>query len=203
MSPRPASRKSERSGRRRGESQSRLAILAAAREQFAEHGYERATIRSIAGSAGVDPALVIYFYGSKEQLFLASIEVAINPAEAVPKLLEPGLDRLGERLTRFYLGLWETPETRGAVGGLLRSAFSHDEAATLLRAFLGREVFGRIAPYLEGPDPELRVGLVGSQLVGLAVARYIVKVEPLASATEDTVVAWVAPTIQRYVNGNR
>jgi AcrR family transcriptional regulator len=132
-----SARSGTRSGRRPGESGSRYAILAAARAQFAERGYDRTTIRGIATAAAVDSGLVIYFFRSKDRLFLASIELAVNPAETVPKLLEPGLAGLGERLTRFYLGLWATPETRDAVGGVLRSAFSHEEAAGLLRAFLG------------------------------------------------------------------
>jgi AcrR family transcriptional regulator len=191
-----------RSGRRPGASGTREAILVAARARFAEVGYDRATIRAIAVQAGVDPALVIHFFGSKQQLFLAAIELTINPAEAIPAMLEDGLDGLGERLARFYLDMWEGPETRNGVAGILRSAFSHEDAAALLRRFLGSEVFGRLAAELPGDDAPLRVELAGSHLIGLAIARYVVEVEPLASANPEAVIAAVGPTIQRYLTGD-
>jgi AcrR family transcriptional regulator len=190
-----------RPGRRPGASGTREAILLAARERFAEVGYDRATIRAIAVQAGVDPALVMHFFGSKQQLFLAAIELTVNPAEAIPAMLEEGLDGLGERLARFYLQMWEQPETRDGLAGIMRSAFSHEDAAALLRAFLGSEVFGRLAPNIDGEDAQLRVALAGSHLVGIAIARYVVKVEPLASADPETVIAALAPTIQRYLTG--
>jgi AcrR family transcriptional regulator len=191
-----------RPGRRPGASGTRDAILLAARERFAEVGYDRATIRAIAVQAGVDPALVMHFFGSKQQLFLAAIQLTINPAEAIPAMLEDGLDGLGERLARFYLQMWEQPETRDGLAGIMRSAFSHEDAAALLRAFLGSEVFGRLAPSLDGEDAQLRVALAGSHLVGTAIARYVVKVEPLASADPETVIAALGPTIQRYLTGD-
>jgi AcrR family transcriptional regulator len=189
-----------RSGRRPGASGTRDAILLAARARFAEVGYDRATIRAIAMQAGVDPALVMHFFGSKQQLFLAAIELTVNPAEVVPALLEDGIDGLGERLARFYLGMWEDPQTRDGVAGILRSAFSHEDAAALVRGFLGSELFGRLAPSVEGPDATLRVELAGAHLIGIAMARYVVKVEPLASADVETIVAAVGPTIQRYLS---
>jgi AcrR family transcriptional regulator len=194
-------RSPSRTGRRPGDNRNREAILAAARAEFAERGYDRATIRDIATAAAVDPALVMYFFGSKQELFLASIELAINPAEAIPRLLEGGLDQLGERLVAFYLGLWNDPDTADAIAALTRSAFSHDEAASLLREFLGREIFGRLAPHLRGRNALLRAELAGAHLVGLAVSRYIVGVEPLASASDKVVVAAVGPVIQRYLTG--
>ena len=190
-----------RSGRRPGASGTREAILLAARARFAEVGYDRATIRAIAVQAGVDPALVMHFFGSKQQLFLAAIELTINPAEAIPGMLEDGLDGLGERLARFYLHMWEGPQTRDGVAGILRSAVSHEDAAAILRGFLGSEVFGRLVPSIEGEDAALRVELAGSHLIGIAIARYVVKVEPLASADPDAIVAAVGPTIQRYLTG--
>jgi AcrR family transcriptional regulator len=189
-----------RSGRRPGASGTRDAILLAARARFAEVGYDRATIRAIALQAGVDPALVMHFFGSKQRLFLEAIEVTINPAEVVPALLEGGLDGLGERLARFYLGMWEDPQSRDGVAGILRSAFSHEDAAALVRGYLGSELFGRLAPHIGGEDATLRVELAGSHLIGIAMARYVVMVEPLASANLETIVAMVGPTIQRYLS---
>jgi AcrR family transcriptional regulator len=191
-------RASARTGRRTGDTKSHEAILAAARAEFAQRSYDRATIRGIAAAAGVDPALVLYFFGSKEQLFRASIELAVNPDEAVPALLAGGPSGLGERLLRFYLGLWESEETRDAIAGMIRSAVAHEEAAELLRGFLGRAVFAPLAAGLGGGDARLRVELAGAHLVGLAVARYIVRVEPLASTELEVVIKTVAPVLQRY-----
>jgi AcrR family transcriptional regulator len=200
---RPPAKTRARSGRRPGAtSDSREAIISAARAEFGAHGFDGATIRAIAGAAGVDPALVMYFFGSKQQLFRDSIQLTLRPDEALPPLIESGLDGLGERLARFYLGLWEDPETRDAVAAIVRSAFSHEAAAEVVRGFLGSEVFGRLAGYLPGPDPELRVELAGSHLVGLAIARHILRVEPLASADFEAVIHRVAPTVQRYLTAD-
>jgi AcrR family transcriptional regulator len=191
-----------RSGRRPGPAETRDAILTAARAEFGSRGFDGATIRAIAAGAGVDPALVMYFFGSKQQLFLESIELTLRPAEVLPRVLEGGLEGIGERLTRFYLGLWENPQTREAVAAIVRSAFSHEGAAEVIRGFLGSEVFGRVAEHLPGADPELRVELAGSHLVGLAIARHILRVEPLASADAEAVISRVAPTVQRYLTAD-
>ena len=187
-----------RRGRRAGSSGNREAILAAARARFAAVGFDRATIRAIAADAGVDPALVMYFFGSKEQLFLAAIEIATRP---VPAVLEPGRRGLGERLVRFYLDLWDSEETRDAVAAIVRSASSHEGAESLVRAFLGSQIFEPLAAELGSPEARLRAVLCGSQLVGLAVTRYLVAVEPLASLDREQLVAAVAPTLDRYLTG--
>jgi AcrR family transcriptional regulator len=192
-----------RTGRRPGETATQDAILAAARAEFAQRSYDRATIRGIAAAAGVDPALVPYFFGSKQQLFRASIELAVNAEEAVPALLAGGPSGLGERLVRFYLGLWEDEGTREAVIGMVRSAVAHEEAAELLRGFLARAVFDPFAAALGGEDARLRVELAGAHLLGLGVARYIVRVEPLASTELEVVVERAAPSIQRYFDVDR
>ncbi len=189
------------SGRRPGNSGSRADILRAARESFAASGYERTTIRGIAREASVDPALVHHFFGTKDGLFAAAMELPVDPATAIPRMLSGGVDGLGERLVRFYLGLWES-DAGSAMLTVLRSAVSQDRAAELLRAFIGREVIGRVAGELNADFPELRATLVGSQLIGLALVRYIIRVQPLASAAAEDVVAAVAPTIQRYLTGH-
>jgi AcrR family transcriptional regulator len=189
------------SGRRPGLSGSRTDILGAARERFAAAGYDQTTIRAIARDAGVDPALVHHFFGTKDALFAAAMELPLDPGTAIPALLAGGVDGLGERLVRFYVGLWES-DAAPAMLTVLRSAVSHDEAAALLRAFVGREVIGRLASELHRDAPELRTTLVGSQLVGLAMVRYVVRIEPLCSADIEAVVAAVAPTIQRYLSAD-
>ena len=193
--------KRKHSGRRTGAPATRDQILAAARASFAEHGYERTTIRGIASDAAVDPALVMHYFGSKEKLLFASIALVVAPAEAMPALLAGSREDLGERFVRSFLGLWEDAETRQALAGMVRAAVSREEAASLLRSFLGDEIIRPLAAGLEGSDRERRAILVASQLIGIALHRYIVKVEPLASADFESIVASVAPTIQRYVSG--
>lgn len=188
-----------RTGRRPGHSGAREAILDAAREAFAEHGFEAASLRSIARRAGVDPALVHHYFGTKDGLFAAAMELPIDVEEALPALIAPGVEGLGERLVRFYLGVWEAPETRDRFLAVVRGAVTHEASAAMLRGFITRQILSRVAAAVEAPDPQLRASLVGSQLVGLSMVRYVVRVEPLASADAETVVAAVAPTIQRYL----
>jgi len=190
-----------RSGRRPGSADTRGVILEAARTAFAAGGYESTTIRAIATAAGVDPALVHHYFGTKEAVFVAALEFPVDPGMMVPSLLAGPPQALGERLVRLLLTIWAEPAGREPVLALLRSAMTHEAAATMLREFLTRSLIGRLAPQLDVPDAELRAALAGSQLVGLALVRYVVRVEPLASATEDEVVALVAPTIQRYLMG--
>ncbi len=190
-----------RPGRRPGDSGTREAILDAARVTFAELGYDGATIRAIAAKAEVDPALVYHFHASKEELFAAALQLPFRPSEVIPALLEGDPEGLGERLLRFFLSVSDRPGVSPFVA-LLRSAASNEQASEMLRQFLSEEVLGRIARSLAAPQAELRGTLVGSQLAGLAMVRYILRVEPLASADHDTLVACVAPTLQRYLTGD-
>ena len=187
-----------RTGRRPGSGGTRDKILAAARSHFAEVGFERATIRGIAAAAKVDPKLILHYFESKEGIFLAAVDFPFDPAVAIPPLLEPGLDGLGPRLVRFFLETWESPAGSPMLA-LIRSVVSSERAAALLRDFVTREVLARLARVLELDQPHLRATLVGSQLVGLAMLRYVVKVEPLASAPVARVAAWIGPTLQRYL----
>jgi AcrR family transcriptional regulator len=190
-----------RTGRRPGTSGTRDAILEAARECFAERGYSDTSVRAVAARAGVDAALVHHYFGTKDGLFSAAIEPPFDPAAVAPVLLEPGLDGLGERLVRFFLQVWDEPASRARIQGMLRSALNQESAAALLREFVTRQLLGRVAAAVDAPDAELRATFAGTQLVGLGMLRYIVRVEPLASADPETVVAVVAPTIQRYLTG--
>jgi AcrR family transcriptional regulator len=191
-----------RSGRPAGSPPNREAILAAAREQFIARGYDSATIRGIAAGAGVDPALVHHYFGSKEELFTAALDLPINPGDALGDVLSGGVDGLGERLLRRFLELWSADGGKGdAVIGLLRSAITHEDAARMMREFVSREALGRIAEAIDVPQPRLRAALVGSQVIGLALARFVIRVEPIASADTETLVACYAPTLQRYLTG--
>src|SRR5213078_363429 len=175
-----------RTGRRPGNQDTREAIVEAARKAFAERGYDRASIRAIATSAGVDPALVHHYFGSKDQLFLATVQVPINPEEFIPKIFEQGIDGVGERLVRTFLSVWDSP-VGSTAAALLRSAVSHDWSARMLREFVTTQILRRATKHLDLDPAEapLRMSLVAAQILGLAMARYIVRVEPLASAPAE------------------
>jgi AcrR family transcriptional regulator len=190
-----------RAGRRPGSSGTREAIENAARRNFGELGYERTTIRAIAEEAGVDPALVVHFFGSKQQLFVAVIDLPFAPEEVLPTILAGDRDGVGERFARFIVGVLENENARSVVTGMVRAATSEPEAARMLRELISRRIFAAIAASLGAEDAELRATLVGSQVVGLVVARYIVAVEPLASLDPDRLVAALAPNFQRYLIG--
>ena len=187
-----------RTGRRPGLGGTRERILAAARSDFGKAGYEGTTIRGIAAQAKVDPALVMHYFDSKDGVFRAAMQFPVDPAEFIPRLLAPGLDGLGERLVRFFVDTWDSPAGSPLLG-LIRSVVGNEEAAAQLREFVTREVLGRLARALELDQPQLRAALVASQLIGLAMLRYVVRVEPLASASAAELVAWLGPTLQRYL----
>jgi AcrR family transcriptional regulator len=190
-----------RRGRRPAGEDTRGAILAAARDEFAERGFAGASIRSVARRADVDPALVRHYFRDKSELFAAGmIPAAADPAAIAAGLLAEGVDGLGARLITAVLGVWE------ADGGVaFRVAFAGLTAGELraeaLVGYVGREVFGQVARFLPPPDQQLRVSLVASQMVGVLMARHVLRVEPLASLTVDEVAALVGPTLQRYVSG--
>ncbi|PZG01396.1 TetR/AcrR family transcriptional regulator [Micromonospora deserti] len=192
-----------RTGRRPGNPDTREAILGAARAAFAERGFDSASIRSIATAAGVDPALVHHYFGSKDQLFLAAMQAPVDPRELLPKVLAGDRDGLGERLVRMFLGVWDSPAGTAGVA-LLRSAVSNEWTARLLREFLVTQVLRRVLDQLDADPAELplRGSLVASQLVGLAMMRHVVRLEPVASAAPETLVAVVGPTVQRYLTGD-
>ena len=188
-------------GRRPGDSGTHDAILQAARLEFGESGYDGATIRAIAARAVVDPALVHHFFGSKEQLFEAAVELPVSPAAFVSAILAGDRERLGEQVVERFLTIWEEPCNRPVFMALLRSVISNEQAAGLVRRLLVKEVFGPLAVALGVPDAELRATLAGSQFIGLALMRYVGRVEPLASAGVGTVAVAIGPTIQRYLTG--
>jgi len=189
-----------RSGRRPGPSTTREAITRAARAQFSELGYDRTTIRGVAREAGVDAALVIRFYGSKDALFREVMALPPAAAEALERVADGPRETVGRRLAELIVGLLENPETRAIVVGRIRSAVSHPEAAALVRETVTRDV-GRLTSALTDDQPDVRAVLAGTHVVGLAVARYVVLVEPLASMSAADVVEYAAPTFQRYLVG--
>ncbi len=190
-----------RSGRRPGESGTRDAILAAARESFGAAGYGGTTIRGVARTAGVDPALVHHFFGTKEGLFGAAMELPFDPAVFVSDLLADGVEGLGERVVRTFLAVWDGTPGQGPMLALLRSAVTDEQAADSLRTFLTRVLLTPLAQAAGDDRPQLRANLVASQMVGLAVARYVVRLEPLASAGPDELAPALGSTVDRYLTG--
>nr|WSY52763.1 TetR family transcriptional regulator [Streptomyces sp. NBC_00886] len=177
-------------------------ILTAAREEFSERGFEKTSVRGIAKAAGVDSALVHHYFGTKEQIFESAIEVAFAPAMNAPEALTDGpLDGVGERLTRFLFGVWENPATRTPLLAIVRSAVNNEAAAAVFRRLVVSQVLGRVAAQLKVPDAELRAELAAAQLVGTAMLRYVIKVEPLASADLEQIIARVAPVVQGHLTG--
>jgi AcrR family transcriptional regulator len=178
-------------------------VLAAARDAFAERGVDGATIRGIAAAAGVDPALVHHYFGNKDKLFLAAVDAPADPGEFLPEVLAGGPDELGRNVLRMFLRVWDGP-MRPAGLALVRSAVGSEWTARLLREFLVARVLRRVMGSLDLPDAErdARGALVASQLVGLVMTRYVLRIEPLASATADELVEAVAPTLQRYLTGD-
>lgn len=189
-----------RAGRRPGDSGTRDAIAAAARRQFAELGYDRTTLRGIAREAGVDAALVTHFHGTKHQLFASVVELPYDPAEVLPAILAGDPATVGLRLARFVVTLLES-EARPRLVGLVRAAATEPEAARVVRDLIATRILAAMVAHLDAPDAPLRAALVGSQIVGLVMARHVVAVEPLASTDPDDLVAVLAPTLQRYLSG--
>ena len=191
----------KRRGRRPGPSGTREGIAQAARRQFAALGYDRTTIRSVAAEAGVDPALVAHFFGSKQRLFLDAIELPFEVGQLVERLQNGPRTKVGERVAQFVLGVLEDPEARARWTGMIRAAASDPDAAAILREVLTQRIFEPLAQALHSDDAALRANLVGSQVVGLLMARHIVGVEPIASTDTEILVRAIAPTFQRYLTG--
>jgi AcrR family transcriptional regulator len=184
---------------RAGESDARERIMAAAIEEFGEAGYDGATIRAIAARAGVDSALVHHHFGTKADLFGETIEAPMRPDLALPEILSGPRDRVGERIVRYILETWEQPEVRRRGVVLLRTAIGNKLTTPLLASFLSRELLARIARALEVDDADLRAALAASQIAGLLIARYVLRLPALAEASVDDLVGRVAPTVQRYL----
>jgi AcrR family transcriptional regulator len=186
-----------RGGRRPGDARSRDAIIAAARRQFGRLGYDATTIRAVAREAGVDPALVIYFFGSKDRLFAASVDWPFDPAAELPAVIGDRRSGVGERLVRLMLETWDAEDGRNTIVALLRAAMSQETASATLRAFLESQILAPLTASLGCDQPDLRAALVASQLVGLGIARHVLRLEPLASLDREAVVALVGPQVQR------
>jgi AcrR family transcriptional regulator len=191
-----------RTGRRPGRSGTREAILTAARESFTASGYDQASIRDIARRAGVDPALVHHYFGTKQELFAEAIDLPMDLVAVVEAFVGGDRDQIGERVVGLMLSVWDTRTDRSPLVALVRSAVTSEDAARMLREFMVSVLFERLAQALRSPDAKLRASLAASQMMGLLIARYIVRIEPLASLPAAQVVAAIGPNVQRYLTGD-
>ena len=196
-----------------GSPDARRAVLHAARELFAERGFERTTMRAVAARAGVDPALIYHYFGDKDGLLFAALQPPADAATVFAGLAaagtdrtgaaRTGADRTGEELVRRLIGLWEErPEVREQMVAIIRTALSHDHAAGLLRDILSSFIRAALSDVLADDRRELRVALIGSHIGGLMLARYILKVPGAAAASPEDLVQAVGPTVQRYLTGD-
>ena len=194
-----------RRGRPRGANRddTKARILSAAAAEFGEHGYEGASIRSIARRAEVDPALVHHYFDDKAALVAEVVAVPLRPDRIVKGALDGPLDELGERLLRGVLAAWDAPAVRPAATVALRSALGQGQVARMLREFLRREIMHRVATRIgDTDDAELRAELAASQIVGIIMVRYVLAFEPIASLSDDEIVSRVAPAVQWHLTGS-
>lgn len=189
-------------GRRAAGSGTREAIAAAARQQFAEHGYRRTSLRAIAAQAGVDPRLVLHFYGSKQALFVAVVDLPFEPAQVFERLLGSGEPGVGRRLAEFVLSVLGDPDSNPVLTGMVRAAASEQDAAHMIRETVTGRLLMPLARHVGRDHPELRAALVAAQIVGLVMARHIVGVDPLARASGAQLVDAIAPVFEHYLTGD-
>jgi AcrR family transcriptional regulator len=178
--------------------ETRSSILLAARKRFATDGFERTTIRAVAADAGIDPSMVMRYYGSKNGLFSAATEIQLH----LPDLTKTDREDIGEALIRHWVELWEGALSDQVMVVLLRSAITNEEAAQQLRTIFAAQVMHAVGQVVDDPaEAATRAGLVSSQMLGLALTRYILRLPPVVDLDQDTIIAGVAPTIQRYLTG--
>jgi AcrR family transcriptional regulator len=199
--PRTRSTRSPRTGRRPGTSSTREAILASATRLFGERGYTGATMRAIAAEAGVDAALVVHFFGNKATLLAEAVEWPFDPEIEMPRLLVDGKRQAGRHLADLFVRNWDVEGLRNPILTVLRASIVEPQAAEMMGQFLRRRLFAPLLEALGSDQPDVRGNLAASQLIGLGLVRYVQRVEPLASANPEDVVAWVGPTLQRYLTG--
>ncbi|MET0234473.1 MAG: TetR family transcriptional regulator [Kibdelosporangium sp.] len=189
-----------RPGRWRSGAESKQRVLQVARELFDQNGYAGTTVRAIATAAGVDPAMVFYFFGTKQGLFSAVIDMSGNVPQAIESIFDGDLGTIGERIVRTLVQNLDKSD-RPPLVMLTRSAPTDPKSEALLREFIDREITDRLAALLGTPDAAKRAGMVNVQILGLAVARYIVRIEPIASASVDELAAMFGPLVQQCLTG--
>jgi AcrR family transcriptional regulator len=180
----------------------REAILRAARERFAEAGFAGASLRSVAALADVDVSLIPYYFGNKAGLYAATLELQLDPRTKLAAVFAAGPEGVGERLARTILELLDDEATRSVFLSLIRSAVTEGPARQAVRTLVEEVILGAYVEHLDVPDARERASLAATQILGVAMARHVVGIEPLASMSVDAVVARIAPTLQRYLAGD-
>lgn len=189
-------------GRRPGNPDTRAAIVEAAKDQFVAHGFDKTSFRGIAKAAGVDPALVHHYFESKDDLFLESLSIPFDPRRLIPEMVgDGGVGGLGAQIAARFVAIWDDTVAREPLVALLKASATSEVAAELLRNGIARMVMGPISAELDQPDGPLRADFVASQLIGLAMVRYVLRLEPIASADGAEIAARLGPTLQRYLDG--
>ncbi|MFV8242434.1 TetR family transcriptional regulator [Mycolicibacterium peregrinum] len=186
-------------GRRPGQPGTRDELVATARRMFAEGGYDKTSLRDIAAAAQVDPALIRHYFGSKADLFRATVGWPFDPERFSGRILDAGRDGLAERLTEAFFEFWEHPDTRSPLLAILRGAATHEESAALVRQFIEQRLYPQIATALGGADAELRVDLAMGQLLGIAYLRHILRIEPIASQSTEELIARAVPAVRAHL----
>jgi AcrR family transcriptional regulator len=189
-----------RRGRRAGGEDTRAALVDAARVVFAEQGFQGATVRAIAARAGVDAAMVNHWFGGKQGLFAATVELPFDPRDLVAKVTTGDPNELAERLIRTFVTMWDTHEGRFA--SLILSISSQELAAKMMVEFFSGMVFTQVAQVVGVDRAELRASLCATQVIGLGVMRYVLKLEPIATASVDSLVEMIGPTLRRYLTAD-
>lgn len=206
--PEGQSGQTRRPGRRSGDSGTSEAILEAARAQFAEHGYRGATIRAIAAQAKVDPALVHHFYGTKEALFAAAMQLPVIPSQVLTAAIVAGLAEgdLGAHVVKTALTVWESDGLKETFLGLIKSAVTSEQAAVMLREFVAESILGTLVRVVgvkgTGAEVEYRAAMVATQMVGLAMTRLVLGLPAVAQTSVDDLAATIGPSIERYLTGD-
>jgi AcrR family transcriptional regulator len=188
-------------GRRPGGPDTRGEIVRAARESFADKGFAATSIRAVARQAGVDAALVHHYFDSKDELFIEAMALPLDPRQVAAAILDGTREDLGRRIVTIFLGVWESDEGQQRMKAMLRSVVTSDEVARIMREGMTRMILEPVSHFVDLPDAKLRVGLIASHLIGVALTRYVVELEPVAAADLDPLVDRIAPAVQQYVSG--
>ena len=175
--------------------------MQAARESFADKGFAATSIRAVARQAGVDAALVHHYFDSTDELFIEAMALPLDPRQVAAAILNGSREDLGRRIVTVFLGVWESDEGQQRMKAMLRSVVTSDDVARIMREGMTRMILEPVSQFIDLPDAKLRVGLIASHLIGMALTRYVVELEPVASADLDTLVDRIAPAIQQYVSG--
>jgi len=189
-------------GRPSGDTGTRDAILDAARRQFGDLGYQRTTLRGVGQRAGVDPRLVLHYFGSKAGLFAASVELPVDPSVLIDRIFSGPPEGIGMRAAEILVGVLEDAASRRGFLALLRAAVADPEAAASIRGILADRLLLPISRQIGGPAAETRAAMLSTLLVGIAIGRYVIAFEPMTAMPREQLVRALLPVIHHYLFGD-